>query len=117
MATHYPARRPWLLLLLLLMVASTTVLPELGERIMAGFKTELAGVAHVKDIRGMGCMIGIELDRPCKSLFMTAMAQGLIINVTADSVIRLLPPMIMTDSEADQLVAILAPLIKDFKTD
>ena len=90
---------------------------ELGERIMAGFKTELAGVAHVKDIRGMGCMIGIELDRPCKSLFMTAMAQGLIINVTADSVIRLLPPMIMTDSEADQLVAILAPLIKDFKTD
>lgn len=90
---------------------------ELGERIMAGFKAELAGVAHVKDIRGMGCMIGIELDRPCKSLFMTAMAQGLIINVTADSVIRLLPPMIMTDSEADQLVAILAPLIKDFKTD
>jgi len=90
---------------------------ELGDRIMAGFKTELAGVAHVKDIRGMGCMIGIELDRPCKSLFMTAMAQGLIINVTADSVIRLLPPMIMTDSEADQLVAILAPLIKDFKTD
>ena len=90
---------------------------ELGERIMAGFKTELAGVAHVKDIRGMGCMIGIELDRPCKSLFMMAMAQGLIINVTADSVIRLLPPMIMTDSEADQLVAILAPLIKDFKTD
>lgn len=90
---------------------------ELGDRIMAGFKTELAEVDHVKDIRGMGCMIGIELDRPCKSLFMTAMAQGLIINVTADSVIRLLPPMIMTDSEADQLVAILAPLIKDFKTD
>jgi acetylornithine aminotransferase len=90
---------------------------ELGDRIMAGFKTELAEVAHVKDIRGMGCMIGIELDRPCKSLFMTAMAKGLIINVTADSVVRLLPPMIMTDSEADQLVAILAPLIKDFKTD
>lgn len=90
---------------------------ELGDRIMAGFKTELAEVDHVKDIRGMGCMIGIELDRPCKSLFMAAMDKGLIINVTAESVIRLLPPMIMTDSEADQLVAILAPLIKDFKTD
>lgn len=90
---------------------------ELGGRIMAGFKTELAEVDHVKDIRGMGCMIGIELDRPCKSLFMAAMDKGLIINVTAESVIRLLPPMIMTDGEADQLVAILAPLIKDFKTD
>lgn len=90
---------------------------ELGDRIMAGFKTELAEVDHVKDIRGMGCMIGIELDRPCKSLFMAAMDKGLIINVTAESVIRLLPPMIMTDGEADQLVAILAPLIKDFKTD
>ncbi|MGB2260049.1 MAG: aspartate aminotransferase family protein [Porticoccaceae bacterium] len=90
---------------------------ELGDRIMAGFKTELAEVDHVKDIRGMGCMIGIELDRPCKSLFMAAMDKGLIINVTAESVIRLLPPMIMTDSEADQLVAILAPLIQDFKTD
>jgi acetylornithine aminotransferase len=62
-------------------------------------------------------MIGIELDRPCKSLFMAAMDKGLIINVTAESVVRLLPPMIMTDGEADQLVAILAPLIKDFKTD
>lgn len=90
---------------------------ELGDRIMAGFKTELAEVDHVKDIRGMGCMIGIELDRPCKSLFMAAMDKGLIINVTAESVVRLLPPMIMTDGEADQLVAILAPLIKDFKTD
>ena len=88
-----------------------------GERIMAGFKSALADVAHVKDIRGKGCMIGIEIDKPCKSLFPAAMAKGLIINVTADSVIRLLPPMIISDAEADQVVAILAPLIKDFQQD
>ena len=90
---------------------------ELGDRIKAGFKQALADCGHVKEIRGMGCMIGIELNRPCKSLFKTAMDAGLIINVTADSVIRLLPPMIMSDCEADQLVAILAPLIKDFEQD
>ena len=62
-------------------------------------------------------MIGIELNKPCKSLFGMAMAKGLVINVTAESVIRLLPPFIMTDDEADQLVAILAPLIKAFNKD
>ena len=60
-------------------------------------------------------MIGIELNKPCKSLFMAAMEKGLIINVTADSVIRLLPPFVMTDDEVDQVVAILVPLIKDLK--
>jgi len=89
----------------------------LGDRIMHGLRDALAGVDHVKEIRGMGCMIGIELDKPCKSLFATAMKHGLIINVTADSVIRLLPPLVMTDHEADQLVDILAPLIRDFKQD
>ena len=89
----------------------------LGDRIMHGLRDALAGVDHVKEIRGMGCMIGIELDKPCKSLFATAMRHGLVINVTADSVIRLLPPLVMTDHEADQLVDILAPLIRDFKQD
>lgn len=89
----------------------------LGDRIMHGLRNALAGVDHVKEIRGMGCMIGIELDKPCKSLFATAMKHGLIINVTADSVIRLLPPLVMTDDEADQLVDILGPLIRDFKQD
>ena len=89
----------------------------LGDRLMNGFKSALADVPHVKEIRGKGCMIGIEIDKPCKSLFPAAMAAGLIINVTADSVIRLLPPMIMSDDEADQVVAILAPLIKDFQQD
>lgn len=89
----------------------------LGDRIITGFKAALLGIEHVVDIRGKGCMIGIELNKPCKSLFATAMAAGLVINVTDDSVIRLLPPFIMTDDEADQVVAILAPLIKDFKQD
>jgi acetylornithine aminotransferase len=89
----------------------------LGDRIMASFKTALAGIEHVVEIRGKGCMIGIELNKPCKSLFSAAMTAGLIINVTADTVIRLLPPFIMTDDQADQVVAILAPLIKDFTQD
>ena len=90
---------------------------ELGERIMAGLKYGLADIDHVKEVRGRGCMIGVELTKPCKSLFMAAMDKGLIINVTADSVIRLLPPFVMTNEEADQLVSILVPLIKDFKKD
>ena len=89
----------------------------LGDRIMASFKTALAGIEHVVEIRGKGCMIGIELNKPCKSLFSAAMAAGLIINVTADTVIRLLPPFIMTDDQADQVLAILTPLIKDFTQD
>ena len=89
----------------------------LGERIMSGLRSELADLDHVEDIRGLGCMIGIELNKPCKSLFSQAMEKGLVINVTADSVVRLLPPFIMTNDEADQVVAILAPLIKAFKKD
>lgn len=87
----------------------------IGNIIMQGLEAELGDVTHVKEIRGCGCMIGIELTKPCKSLYTEALKQGLIINVTAESVIRLLPPMIMTDQEAHQVVSILAPLIKDFQ--
>ena len=87
----------------------------IGDIIMQGLATELSGVDHVKEIRGCGCMIGIELSKPCKSLYTDALKQGLIINVTAESVVRLLPPMIMTDQEAEQVVSILAPLIRDFQ--
>ncbi len=89
----------------------------IGERIMSGLEAQLEGVEHVVAIRGKGCMIGIELNKPCKSLFAAAMAAGLIINVTSDTVVRLLPPLIMSDSEADQVVSILAPLIKHFTAD
>ena len=87
----------------------------IGNIIMQGLSDALDGVEHIKDIRGCGCMIGIELIKPCKSLYTEALKHGLVINVTAESVIRLLPPMIMTDEEAQQVVSILAPLIKDFK--
>ena len=89
----------------------------IGDRILDGLKKGLSESDHVLDIRGIGCMIGIELNKPCKSLFMAAMEKGLIINVTADKVIRLLPPFVMTDDEVDQVLAILVPLIKDFKKD
>jgi acetylornithine aminotransferase len=71
----------------------------------------MTGVAQV---RGTGLMIGIELDRPCGDLVKLALAQGLIINVTADSVVRLVPPLVMKRDEAQQVVDMLAPLIKDF---
>lgn len=87
----------------------------IGDIIMQGLSSELEGITHVKDIRGYGCMIGIELAKPCKSLYTQALDRGLIINITSDSVIRLLPPMIMTDDEAQQVVSILAPLIREFQ--
>lgn len=90
---------------------------SIGERMMLGLRRGLASVDSVVDVRGRGCMIGIQLDRPCKSLFSVAMRNGLVINVTADSVIRLLPALTMSDSEADLLVNTLVPLIVDFKGD
>jgi acetylornithine/N-succinyldiaminopimelate aminotransferase len=87
---------------------------NLGRFIQQGFAAALQGVNGVKEIRGQGLMIGIELDRPCGDLVKLALAKGLLINVTADSVIRLLPPLVMTQDEAQQLLDILCPLIKDF---
>jgi acetylornithine/N-succinyldiaminopimelate aminotransferase len=74
----------------------------------------LAGNSGVVDIRGDGLMIGIELDRPCGDLVKQALAAGLLINVTADKVVRLLPPLVMSDAEAAELVALLGRLIKEF---
>jgi acetylornithine/N-succinyldiaminopimelate aminotransferase len=85
-----------------------------GEEIQQGLKRELAGVAGVKEIRGEGLMIGIELDRPCGEIVRRGLGAGLVINVTADRVIRLLPPLIYSAEEARQLVAMLSPLVKAF---
>ena len=87
---------------------------RVGEAIRAGFRDALAGVAGVVEVRGMGLMIGIELDRPCGDLVKQALAAGLLINVTADRVIRLLPPLVFTDADARALVDGLAPLIRGF---
>ena len=74
----------------------------------------LAGVAGVTDIRGQGLMLGIELARPCGVLTQRAADAGLLISVTADRVVRLVPPLILTSAEADEIVQILAPLIQQF---
>ncbi len=87
---------------------------ELGEFIRAGLKTQLNDVVGVVEIRGAGLMIGIELDRPCAELVRRALEQGLLINVTADSVVRLLPPLIMGREEAARLIEMLGKLIKEF---
>jgi acetylornithine/N-succinyldiaminopimelate aminotransferase len=68
----------------------------------------------VKDIRGQGLMLGIELDRACGELLGRAAENGLFISVTADKVIRLLPPLILSSQEAAQIVSILCPLVKEF---
>jgi acetylornithine/N-succinyldiaminopimelate aminotransferase len=85
-----------------------------GAHLRAGLERELAGVKGIVEFRGQGLMIGIELDRPCGDLLKQACEAGLLISVTADRVIRLLPPLIMSTAEADKVVAILAPLIKKF---
>lgn len=87
---------------------------QIGLRIRSGMSQALAGVAGVVEIRGHGLMIGIELDRPCGELVGRALAAGLLINVTAESVVRLLPPLVFDEAEADELVVRLAPLIRQF---
>jgi acetylornithine/N-succinyldiaminopimelate aminotransferase len=85
-----------------------------GAHLKSALARELGGLKGVKDIRGQGLMIGVELDQPCGVLTMRAAEAGLLISVTADSVIRLVPPLILTVAEADEIVAILAPLVKQF---
>ena len=85
-----------------------------GAALKAGLQRELSGVAGVVDIRGQGLMIGVELDRPCGVLLGRAAEAGLLLSVTADRVIRLVPPLILSADEAAQIVAILCPLIKAF---
>jgi acetylornithine/N-succinyldiaminopimelate aminotransferase len=87
---------------------------ERGAQIRAGFEREFKGVAGVKAIRGQGLMLGIELDRPCAELVKQALAAKLLINVTQDTVVRLLPPLVINAREADEIVARLAPLVRAF---
>jgi acetylornithine aminotransferase len=87
---------------------------SLGTRLLTAFGEQLADVEGVNEIRGKGLLLAIELDRPCAELVKIALAEGLLINVTANNVVRLLPPLIMTDDEATQLVEQLSTLIRDF---
>ena len=86
----------------------------IGRLIREGLAQALAGCAGVVEIRGQGLMIGIELDRPCAELVLRALDVGLLINVTADRVVRLLPPLNFSADEARELVTRLGGLIGDF---
>ncbi len=88
----------------------------LGHRMLEGFQTALGAHSFVTAIRGKGLMIGIELDRPCGELVRMALDKGLLINVTADKVVRLLPPLILSDDEADQIVSKVSELVIAFGT-
>lgn len=89
---------------------------RVGEAIRSGMREALAGVAGVVDIRGRGLLVGIELDRPCGELVRQALDAGLLINVTAERVIRLLPALVFTEQDAQTLVSQLAPLVRRFLT-
>jgi acetylornithine/N-succinyldiaminopimelate aminotransferase len=84
---------------------------HLAAALTHALSAELASQS-VKEIRGMGLMLGIELAKPCSALVQQCADKGLLISVTADTVIRLVPPLIMTEAEADEVVGLLCPLIK-----
>lgn len=87
---------------------------RVGGLLRTAIERELEGVEGFVEVRGQGLMLGIELDRPCGELLGQACEKGLLLSVTADRVVRLVPPLILSAEEAAQIVAILCPLIKQF---
>ena len=87
---------------------------EVGAYLKAALERELLGLPGVREVRGQGLMLGIALDRPCGVLLARAAEAGLLISVTAENVIRLVPPLIISIAQADEIVALLAPLIRQF---
>jgi acetylornithine/N-succinyldiaminopimelate aminotransferase len=85
----------------------------MGEVLMGGLRRALADLPGVREVRGTGLMIGIELDRPCGEVVGLALKAGLVLNVTADSVVRLLPPLILSREQAELAVATLAPILRE----
>jgi len=87
---------------------------SIGDFLLQGLKTRLGNIPGVEEVRGQGLMLGIALNKPCGELVGRALKQGLLINVTVDTVVRLLPPLIYTQTDAEQLLDKLCPLITDF---
>ncbi len=87
---------------------------SLSDKIVAGFKDSLKDLDAVVEIRAKGLMIGIQLDRPCAELVKAGLDAGILINVTAGDVVRLLPPLIISDEQADQIVKMVSELIRNF---
>ena len=90
---------------------------ELGEYMLDGFNTALKNVPQIKEIRGIGCMLAVELAIPCGELVSTCLEQGVLINVTASNVIRLLPPYVMTNKQADKVIDIVSQAVIKFVSD
>jgi len=86
----------------------------LGKRMREGFSATLGQLSGVTEIRVAGLMIGIELDRPCGELMGRALEEGLLLNVTAERVVRLLPPLIISDPQCDEIVEKVSALIRAF---
>ncbi len=87
---------------------------ELGSKLAEGFIHQLGDLPGVREIRGFGMMIGIELEQDCGELVQQALEQGLLINVTAGNVVRLLPPFVLTDDQVEQIIDTVSTLVKDF---
>ena len=87
---------------------------RLGERLLQGLRAALTGCPTVVEIRGWGLMVGIELMYPCTSLVQQARERGVLINVTAEKVIRLLPPLITTTAQIDQIITVVAAVVREF---
>lgn len=87
---------------------------QLGTRMFGLLRERLSDVNGVCSIRGKGLMIGIELERPCGELMQRALERSMLINVTADTVVRLLPPLILSDAQADEMISTVCDLIEDF---
>ena len=90
---------------------------KMGEYFLQRFAEEFADTKGIKDIRGLGLMVGIELDKDCGELVKTALDNKLLINVTAGKVIRLLPPLIITQDQADEIIKIVVNITKEFLAD
>ncbi|MBH81828.1 MAG: aspartate aminotransferase family protein [Gammaproteobacteria bacterium] len=84
---------------------------ELGERIVGGLREVLQGNNQITEVRGKGLMIAVETAEPCSQLVGKALDQGLLVNVTRDNILRLLPPLILSDDEADELVHRVSTLL------
>lgn len=87
---------------------------RVGDHLKAALERELGSLEGVTEIRGQGLMLGIELAKPCGVLTQRAAERGLLISVTADNVVRMVPPLILSVSEADEIVSVLAPLVREF---
>ena len=87
---------------------------QINDQIMKGFKQKIATIDGVKEIRSAGFMFGIELTKPCAELVKNALAKKILINVTADNVIRLLPPLVLNKNEAKDLIDLVSELVIEF---